>query len=218
VKQDHYTVLGVARDATFSQIKDAYRLLAKELHPDSNQDRDTTPQMQAVNEAYEVLSDPIKRKAFDEETQPKNAMHEAPAPRTAYRDDARHNFEDVANYNDVRDDAWNAKPADEQYAEMFEDEGIYDEPIYTNDLRDSKPPSLAKHALTQGFWCLFWLGSGIGCFYAPDMVTKPFRAASNRGEVIAPLGAGVLAVVLYVASLVCAFVGIAQLFKPRSRD
>ena len=65
-KRDYYEVLGVSKDATESQIKNAYRKLAKKYHPDANSD---DPQAEAkfkeASEAYAVLSDAEKRKQYD---------------------------------------------------------------------------------------------------------------------------------------------------------
>lgn len=62
---DYYAVLGVSRDAGPDEIKRAYRRLARELHPDVNDDPDTQERFKEVAAAYEVLSDPDKRRMFD---------------------------------------------------------------------------------------------------------------------------------------------------------
>jgi molecular chaperone DnaJ len=62
---DHYQVLGVSRDASAEDIKKAYRRLARELHPDTNPDPTAEERFKAVAHAYEVLSDPEKRRRFD---------------------------------------------------------------------------------------------------------------------------------------------------------
>ncbi|MFN8194004.1 MAG: molecular chaperone DnaJ [Nocardioidaceae bacterium] len=65
MSQDLYELLGVARDADADTIKKAYRRLARQLHPDVNPDPETQEQFKSVTHAYEVLSDPQKRAAYD---------------------------------------------------------------------------------------------------------------------------------------------------------
>lgn len=64
---DYYKVLGVAKNASIDQIKKAYRKLARKYHPDLNpNDKEAEQNFKRVNEANEVLSDPEKRKKYDE--------------------------------------------------------------------------------------------------------------------------------------------------------
>jgi curved DNA-binding protein len=64
---DYYKILGVDKDATPTEIKSAYRKLARKLHPDLNpNDKDAKRKFQEINEANEVLSDPEKRKKYDQ--------------------------------------------------------------------------------------------------------------------------------------------------------
>jgi curved DNA-binding protein len=66
-KRDYYDVLGIARAASDQEIKAAFRRLAKECHPDRcNGDQTSETRFKEVNEAYEVLGDPEKRKKYDE--------------------------------------------------------------------------------------------------------------------------------------------------------
>jgi curved DNA-binding protein CbpA len=64
--RDYYEVLGVAPDASAEEIKEAYRKLAFQCHPDRHQaSEEAHKKMQEVNAAYAILSDPIKRREYD---------------------------------------------------------------------------------------------------------------------------------------------------------
>jgi len=63
--RDYYAILGVTRDAAQNEIKRAYRKLARKFHPDVSKDHDAEAKFKEVGEAYEVLSDPEKRAAYD---------------------------------------------------------------------------------------------------------------------------------------------------------
>src|SRR5947209_5543267 len=65
--KDYYSSLGVAKTASQKEIKAAYRKLARKHHPDVNQgDASAETKFKEINEAYEVLGDPDKRKKYDE--------------------------------------------------------------------------------------------------------------------------------------------------------
>lgn len=82
---DHYAVLEVVPGAPTTVIKAAYRRLAKEFHPDINASDEAQRRMLEINRAWEVLSDPAQRAAFDR-SRPKpvrSVRRQAPGPRRA---------------------------------------------------------------------------------------------------------------------------------------
>jgi curved DNA-binding protein len=64
--KDYYKVMGVARDATEAQIKQAYRKLARKYHPDVSKEKNAEARFKELGEAYEVLKSPEKRAAYDQ--------------------------------------------------------------------------------------------------------------------------------------------------------
>ena len=62
---DYYQVLGVPRGADADAIKKAFRKLARKYHPDVSKSPEAEARFKEANEAYEVLSDPEKRKRYD---------------------------------------------------------------------------------------------------------------------------------------------------------
>ena len=64
--ESYYDVLGVSRNATETEIKKAYRNLAKKYHPDVCKEADAEEKFKSINEAYSVLSDESKRRQYDQ--------------------------------------------------------------------------------------------------------------------------------------------------------
>ncbi len=85
--QNYYEILGISRDATQEEIKNAYRKLAKKYHPDSSGSSEDKERFQEIQEAYSVLSDPEKRKIYNyygHETYRKNYYAQHAAGNSAY--------------------------------------------------------------------------------------------------------------------------------------
>jgi molecular chaperone DnaJ len=64
-ERDYYEILGVGKNADQDELKNAFRNLARKYHPDINKDPKAEEQFKEINEAYQVLSDPDKRAAYD---------------------------------------------------------------------------------------------------------------------------------------------------------
>src|SRR5688572_27126884 len=84
---NYYHILGVPEGATLEQIRKGWRSQAKRFHPDLNHHANATTQMKSVNEAFTVLSDPIKRTQYDARpraartTKPFSSVYQQRGPR-----------------------------------------------------------------------------------------------------------------------------------------
>jgi curved DNA-binding protein len=76
--KDYYAIMGLSRDATPEQLKQAYRKLARKYHPDVSKEKNAEARFKEVGEAYEVLRDPQKRAAYDQ-------LGKGPAPGESFQ-------------------------------------------------------------------------------------------------------------------------------------
>jgi curved DNA-binding protein len=98
--RDYYDVLGVNRNADAKELKSAFRKLAKQHHPDANPDDPAAEtRFKEVNEAYEVLSDPEKRRAYDQ---------------------FGPNFQNFSGFNGTRGNAANVNFEDVPFGDIFD--------------------------------------------------------------------------------------------------
>ena len=101
--RDYYETLGLSREATDEQIRAAYRKLARKHHPDVNPgNKDAEEKFKEINEAYSVLSDPQKRKQYDELGQNWKAGADFKPP-PGWRRDVQVDFGDLGRFADFSD-------------------------------------------------------------------------------------------------------------------
>ena len=86
--KDYYSIFGVKRDASPAEIKKAYRKLARKYHPDVSKEANATERFKEIAEAYQTLSDPEKRAAYDQlgQQQPGQDFKPPPAWQKQYGD------------------------------------------------------------------------------------------------------------------------------------
>ena len=74
VKKTYYEILQVDKKASKKDVKSAYRRLAILYHPDKNKSPESEEKFKGIAEAYSVLSDPVKRKQYDIDNEPRNVL------------------------------------------------------------------------------------------------------------------------------------------------
>jgi curved DNA-binding protein len=104
---DYYKLLGVDKSATAKDIKSAYRKLARKYHPDLNpNDKNSKKNFQQINEANEVLSDPVKRKKYDQygkDWQHSEQFEQSKQQQQQYSNSGRRGFSEAQDGGDFSD-------------------------------------------------------------------------------------------------------------------
>lgn len=112
--KDYYKILGIAPDATQEEIKKAYRVKSMRWHPDKNPGMDTTAKMQDINEAYNILKDPVTRTRYDAEYARFNSTR-FEQQKSAPKEEANYDIKDETLKEDIKE----ARKAAEDYVREF---------------------------------------------------------------------------------------------------
>ena len=141
--KDYYKTLGVNRNATKDEIKNAYRQLAKKHHPDSNPGDDGAQErFSKINEAYATLYDNDKRDAYDRKTfggsrQQPNGANETSEAGSGSSADRRSNinYQDFTRTSEILEDFFSFNPKTKKHNLNQKDENI--KPMKTKDAFDA---------------------------------------------------------------------------------
>jgi molecular chaperone DnaJ len=109
--ETHYQTLDVHETATQAEIKRAYRLLAKQFHPDSKGEQASHDRIARINTAYEVIGDPSRRTIYDQQRQGVSVADPVEsaanrAKRTAEAQDVYRYAREATQSSEAREDAW----------------------------------------------------------------------------------------------------------------
>ncbi|MDU1890188.1 MAG: J domain-containing protein [Dysgonomonas sp.] len=116
---DYYSILGVSKTASNDDIKKAYRKLARKYHPDINKDNeDAKLKFQQINEANEVLSDPDKRKKYDEYGE--NWKHAEEYEKARQQQSQNGGFADFGNFGGFGGGSYSFSGDDGEFSDFFE--------------------------------------------------------------------------------------------------
>ena len=211
---NYYETLGVTPNAPASEIKRAYRKLARDLHPDTNSAPDAEERFDDVAKAYEVLSNPVERKAYDD-------LRDEKAPEAQYANQKVDNvpppWDDAAHQTTSNRAPSNAvRPTPEpDYIEVDvrdpDDEYIDDDYDLTpeHERRDS--------ILLRIVFALLLITVGVLCLYLPPHINKPFQNSTGLGGSLSALVVAILSLTLYPGGGILIIWGLSKFFYLRKR-
>jgi curved DNA-binding protein len=125
--RDYYKVLGVSKEASSDEIKKKYRRLARKYHPDVSKEKNAEEKFKEVQEAYEVLKDPAKRKAYDQiGSQPHGRSGFTPPPGWEFRREeftGENPFAETGGFSDFFESLFGRRATREQTRSTFQQRG-----------------------------------------------------------------------------------------------
>jgi DnaJ-class molecular chaperone len=168
-QKDYYKILGIEKNADPQQIKEAYRNLAFKYHPDRNRSSDNAEKMKAINEAYAVLSDTVKRKEYDGLRQEFDSSSAYSRFRGTYSQQDIFNGSDIHQVFEEMAKSFGVRGASQVFGEFYG-------PVYRT-FRFGGPGFSGK-----GFVFLGIMGT-IGQFLVPMALNKLYKTLSeNSGK------------------------------------
>ena len=118
--KDYYQILDIAPDSSTEEIRKAYKAASMKYHPDRNPGKDTTSQMQDINEAYAILKDDDKRSRYDQEYKRfKQETTKVSEPKTTSWTYSTYDIKDESVKRDVDDAREYARSLVEEFMESL---------------------------------------------------------------------------------------------------
>lgn len=139
----HYEILGIRKTATTDEIKNAYKKLVKKYHPDVYVGDKTFAEkkIKEINEAYDVLSDPDRKKDYDDLINPQTTTSYTPPDYSGYTYNPGDSFYSKTRTSKRKADAQGSKYSYENYKKTYNSQSSYDYQRRYTDYHRSKTPN-----------------------------------------------------------------------------
>ncbi len=180
--KDYYRILGISRDASEKEIKSAYKRLAKKYHPDLNPgNKAAEEKFKEINEAYEVLSDPEKRKNYDMFGDIGGQYRQPHSSRESYKD-INFDFDGFSNFEDLFSNIFNREHQYQRRKPRDEDGQDINYPVYIS-LKDVVLGNSVEVSIKKPVRCEVCNGTGVsgsrGKVVCPDCNGSGFKGISQ---------------------------------------